>query len=70
MHGRFEFHPRRWRRATIVPRKGEPREHESAQCDGEADEHRDADAINETLDGLERFGDDGRVVIKPELNFR
>jgi propanol-preferring alcohol dehydrogenase len=30
----------------------------------------DAEAINETLDGLENFGDDGRVVIKPELNFR
>jgi 2-desacetyl-2-hydroxyethyl bacteriochlorophyllide A dehydrogenase len=30
----------------------------------------DADAINETLDGLERFGDEGRVVIKPELNSR
>jgi 2-desacetyl-2-hydroxyethyl bacteriochlorophyllide A dehydrogenase len=28
----------------------------------------DADAINETLDRLEKFGDDGRVVIKPELN--
>jgi propanol-preferring alcohol dehydrogenase len=28
----------------------------------------DADAINETLDGLEKFGDEGRVVIKPELN--
>ena len=30
----------------------------------------DADAINETLDGLEKFGDEGRVVIKPELNYR
>lgn len=30
----------------------------------------DADAINETLDGLEKFGDEGRVVIKPELNSR
>lgn len=30
----------------------------------------DADAINETLDGLERFGDEGRVVIKPEVNQR
>jgi 2-desacetyl-2-hydroxyethyl bacteriochlorophyllide A dehydrogenase len=30
----------------------------------------DADAINQTLDGLEKFGDDGRVVIKPELNSR
>jgi propanol-preferring alcohol dehydrogenase len=28
----------------------------------------DANAINETLDGLEKFGDEGRVVIKPELN--
>ena len=27
----------------------------------------DADAINETLDGLEKFGDDGRIVIQPEL---
>jgi len=26
------------------------------------------DAINETLDRLEKFGDDGRVVIEPELN--
>jgi propanol-preferring alcohol dehydrogenase len=25
----------------------------------------DADAINKTLDGLEKFGDEGRVVIKP-----
>jgi hypothetical protein len=30
----------------------------------------DADAINETLDGLEKFGDEGRVVIKPEINSR
>jgi 2-desacetyl-2-hydroxyethyl bacteriochlorophyllide A dehydrogenase len=30
----------------------------------------DADAINRTLDGLEKFGDEGRVVIKPELNSR
>jgi propanol-preferring alcohol dehydrogenase len=30
----------------------------------------DANAINETLDGLEKFGDDGRVVIRPELNSR
>jgi 2-desacetyl-2-hydroxyethyl bacteriochlorophyllide A dehydrogenase len=30
----------------------------------------EANAINETLDGLEKFGDDGRVVIKPELNSR
>jgi 2-desacetyl-2-hydroxyethyl bacteriochlorophyllide A dehydrogenase len=30
----------------------------------------DADAINQTLDGLEKFGDEGRVVIKPELNSR
>jgi propanol-preferring alcohol dehydrogenase len=30
----------------------------------------DADAINETLDRLEKFGDDARVVIKPELNSR
>jgi 2-desacetyl-2-hydroxyethyl bacteriochlorophyllide A dehydrogenase len=30
----------------------------------------DANAINETLDGLEKFGDEGRVVIKPELNCR
>jgi threonine dehydrogenase-like Zn-dependent dehydrogenase len=28
----------------------------------------DPNAINETLDGLEEFGDDGRVVIKPELS--
>jgi propanol-preferring alcohol dehydrogenase len=28
----------------------------------------DADAINETLDGLEKFNDEGRVVIKPEPN--
>jgi len=28
----------------------------------------DADAINETLDGLEKFAGEGRVVIKPELN--
>jgi propanol-preferring alcohol dehydrogenase len=28
----------------------------------------DANAINETLDGLEKFGDEGRVVIRPELN--
>jgi propanol-preferring alcohol dehydrogenase len=30
----------------------------------------DADAINHTLDRLEKFGDDGRVVINPELNSR
>jgi Zn-dependent alcohol dehydrogenases len=30
----------------------------------------DAPAINETLDGLEKFGDEVRVVIKPELNSR
>jgi propanol-preferring alcohol dehydrogenase len=30
----------------------------------------DADAINDTLNGLENFGDDGRVVINPELNSR
>jgi propanol-preferring alcohol dehydrogenase len=30
----------------------------------------DANAINETLDGLEKFGDAGRVVVKPELNCR
>ena len=30
----------------------------------------DADAINKTLDGLEKFGDEGRVVIKPGLNSR
>jgi propanol-preferring alcohol dehydrogenase len=28
----------------------------------------DADKINETLDGLEKFGNEVRVVIKPELN--
>jgi len=28
----------------------------------------EAKAINEVLDGLENFGDEGRVVIKPELN--
>lgn len=28
----------------------------------------DADAINETLDGLEKFGNEARVVIKPELS--
>lgn len=28
----------------------------------------DADKINEALDGLETFGNEGRVVIKPELN--
>jgi propanol-preferring alcohol dehydrogenase len=30
----------------------------------------DADVVNETLDALEKFGDEGRVVIKPELNSR
>ena len=30
----------------------------------------DANAINETLDGLEKFGAEGRVVIRPELNCR
>lgn len=30
----------------------------------------DAGAINETLDRLEKFSDDGRVVVKPELNGR
>ena len=30
----------------------------------------DPDAINDALDGLEKFGDEGRIVIKPELNSR
>jgi propanol-preferring alcohol dehydrogenase len=30
----------------------------------------DAEAINRTLDGLEKFGDEGRVVINPELKTR
>ena len=30
----------------------------------------EAAAINDTLNGLEKFGDDGRVVINPELNSR